>query len=135
VTPPVFVTEVEGRIVATDLPPKLLSDSSASVLRALASVNGNVEYLAARVERSVRWVWDDAVSASEELRATSVDDAVALMRDEQSVAEPAPAVRSTTDPAIEEYRRIAEARYTDMLYNVGALFEESIDTPLHLELA
>jgi len=75
ISDPVFLTAIRGEIIKTHLPLSLLSQGASQVLRAFAEAGGEVSVVAEQYGSAIGPVWDDLVSATEELGADSVYEA------------------------------------------------------------
>ena len=75
ISDPVFLTAIRGEIIKTHLPLSLLSQGASDVLRAFVEAGGDLRVLAEQYGRTTETVWDDLVSATDELGADSVYDA------------------------------------------------------------
>jgi hypothetical protein len=86
VTDPVFLTAVRGKIIATDLSVRLLSEQSLTTLASLASANGSLVNFAQQAGSTVPEIWDRVVAATEELGAASVREAVGFVASALAIA-------------------------------------------------
>jgi hypothetical protein len=75
ISDPVFLTAIRGEIIKTHLPLSMLSQGASDVLRAFAEASGDLSVVAGQYERTTKTVWDDLVSATDELGADSVYEA------------------------------------------------------------
>lgn len=78
ISDPVFLTAIRGEIIKTHLPMSLLSQGASDVLRAFDEANGEVSVMAEQYGSTIETVWDDLVSATDELGADSVHEAAAF---------------------------------------------------------
>jgi len=77
-TDPRFLTSVEGKIIASDLPPSLLSDDALSLLRALYDFHGDQQEQARSMKIDSEDLRSRLDSAVNEFGTSSLDDAIVL---------------------------------------------------------
>lgn len=77
-TDPRFLTSVEGKIIASDLPPGLLSDDALDLLRALYDFHGDQRELARSMQIDSEDLRSRLASAVNEFGTSSIDDAIVL---------------------------------------------------------
>ena len=75
ITPPIFLTNVRDRLIATDLTVGMLRSEPRDLLVMLDEAQLNVERVAERQGLDVATTWSQLVAATQELGASSVSDA------------------------------------------------------------